>query len=422
MFKISYNLFSDDFVYCFDILDKDQGQNSELFYNISGRDVTNLFIINSKSGEIRAKNAQNLSSIDSVELQAEVQDKGWPVLKSSMSYRFYFHDADYFPVFDHLSVNKFSIFENQTGFQVVKIQAKSPKSQPANRIIYSVACGDNFGFFTIHPTRGILTTTEKLDFDILADPNLDLWISASDSDNPSLTSFLLIQISLKDVNDNEPVFSQPLYEAKILEEQDAGVEVLTVQAKDVDSGANGQITYSIADQSTKRYFSIDPISGTIKTTVRLDREQRDHFRFKVQALDNGNPQKGTISEILILLDDINDNAPKFTRLFSAEIYENAKMGTFLTRVTSVDPDTPKNANTTYVLMWHSNEEKSQLPFKINRTTGEIRVWGVLDRESRDHYSLKVAAMDGTWRVETTLNVAILDVNDNAPIFDQSIYM
>ncbi len=49
------------------------------------------------------------------------------------------------------------------------------------------------------------------------------------------------------------------------------------------------------------------------------------------------------------------------------------------------------------------------------------VAGILDRESKDSYRLKVAAVDGFFRSETELEIYIQDVNDNAPQFDETAY-
>lgn len=52
--------------------------------------------------------------------------------------------------------------------------------------------------------------------------------------SPSDTAYVRIFIS--DVNDNKPVFAQPVYEVDVDEDADVGSTILTVSANDEDEG------------------------------------------------------------------------------------------------------------------------------------------------------------------------------------------
>ncbi|KAI0232123.1 Protocadherin Fat 4 [Lamellibrachia satsuma] len=61
-----------------------------------------------------------------------------------------------------------------------------------------------------------------------------------------------------------------------------------------------------------------------------------------------------------------------------------------------------------------------LPFEINATSGAVRVIGQLDRELVDSYTFNVIASDDGTPVRTSaaaVQISVLDVNDNAPVFD-----
>jgi len=60
-----------------------------------------------------------------------------------------------------------------------------------------------------------------------------------------------------------------------------------------------------------RQFKIDPVSGIIRTTARLNFEAQPRITLMVQAHDNGIPQKNDYAQIIINLLDENDNAPVF---------------------------------------------------------------------------------------------------------------
>ena len=64
-------------------------------------------------------------------------------------------------------------------------------------------------------------------------------------------------------------------------------------------------------------------------------------------------------------------------------------------------------------------------FTIDPDTGEIDVVGVLDREHRANYSIDVRATDrdpvSPRHNSTVVEVEVLDVNDNAPVFKVDSY-
>lgn len=101
--------------------------------------------------------------------------------------------------------------------------------------------------------------------------------------------------------------------------------------------------------------------------------------------------------------DRNDNPPKFSRLFSVNVTENAEIGTFVIKVTSTDLDRGENANATY-----SFTENPGNKFSIDPISGNVTVTEHLDREQQDEYLLKVTAFDGAWRAETALTITIQD--------------
>ena len=53
-------------------------------------------------------------------------------------------------------------------------------------------------------------------------------------------------------------------------------------------------------------------------------------------------------------------------------------------------------------------------FAVNPETGEIKVSGNLDYETRQHYTLTLTASDGAYTNTTTVQITVKDVNDNPP--------
>lgn len=76
-------------------------------------------------------------------------------------------------------------------------------------------------------------------------------VIARDQGSPSRSVSCQVMVTLRDINDNIPIFEEQLYEASIVESARFGAEVIIVRADDLDSGRNGQIRYSIPSTTGK---------------------------------------------------------------------------------------------------------------------------------------------------------------------------
>lgn len=106
------------------------------------------------------------------------------------------------------------------------------------------------------------------------------------------SSLAFVSIEVEDVNDNSPEFIDEPYETEISEvyfisaiqlgfnvnyfaqgfNSSAGAYVYLVQARDVDSGANGMVRYSLAGRGSES-FVVNPESGEIRvSTIEVDFE------------------------------------------------------------------------------------------------------------------------------------------------------
>ncbi|KAM7290979.1 cadherin-related tumor suppressor [Ixodes scapularis] len=403
--------------------DADSGPNGQLVFHLSGPDV-DKFQIQQDTGVIRLAHRLASSSPrddSSYEIQVHATDQGRVPLVSSMTVFVSTADARQFPKFRSSTPGMLTLAEGGGNgvAPLATLSATSPKKGPAGRITYRVASGGNA--FALHPDSGVLTVIRGDALDLEATPRLQLWLEARDADEPALSSAVRIDVQLTDINDNVPEFERDVYNTSVREEQSAGQLVAQLHARDGDSGVNGKLRYELRPLPTSRDFDdlpfeIDAATGELRTTARLDRETVAHYRFLVEARDEGDPSLTGTATVLVSVSDKNDNPPRFTRLFSVNVTENAPLGAFVIQVTSSDRDAAENANATYSFTENPGER-----FAIDPLTGNVTVAGPLDRELRDEYLLKVAAVDGSWKAETPLTVSLQDVNDNAPRFERMAY-
>ncbi|XP_049790252.1 putative neural-cadherin 2 [Schistocerca nitens] len=196
-------------------------------------------------------------------------------------------------------------------------------------IVYSISgpgvapegSGDD-DFFRVDPNTGEIFVLKPLDRDPPA--GRPLWrftAFAQDEGGAGLVGFADVQVTLSDVNDNPPVFTQPLYHGYVVENAPAGTFILNVTAVDNDDpyeGSNAKLRYSIeknaVDERTgSPMFEIDPDTGEIMTVVCcLDRERTPRFTIQVVATDGGG-QEGTTT-VSITVKDVNDTPPEFSKL------------------------------------------------------------------------------------------------------------
>ncbi|KAJ8412621.1 hypothetical protein AAFF_G00129570 [Aldrovandia affinis] len=230
-----------------------------------------------------------------------------------------------------------------------------------------------------------------------------------------------ISMTLLDINDNPPAFSAAQYTASIYEDTAPKALLTCLQANDPDEGVNRTITYSLVD-SADGTFSIDETFGIIVLERPLDRELRSSYVITVQASDQGvGVALSSLVELAITVLDVNDNPPVFERQdYSARVPEDVALGEEVQRVYATSEDIGANAEIYYSI--RSGNEFGN--FKINAVTGIISVSKALDFEVCKGYFLTVEAWDGgtpPLGAVTMVTIELMDVNDNAPMFNQDIY-
>ncbi|XP_058295912.1 protocadherin alpha-2 isoform X8 [Hylobates moloch] len=267
-----------------------------------------------------------------------------------------------------------------------------------------------------------LVLGKSLDREETAEVNLLL--VATDGGKPELTGTVQILIKVLDVNDNEPTFAQSVYKVKLLENTANGTLVVKLNASDADEGSNSEIVYSLGSDvssTIQTKFTIDPISGEIRTKGKLDYEEAKSYEIQVTATDKGTPSMSGHCKISLKLVDINDNTPEVSiTSLSLPISENASLGTVVALITVSDRDSGTNGHVTCSLTPH-------VPFKLVPTFKNyysLVLDSALDRESVSAYELLVTARDGgspsLWAT-ASVSVEVADVNDNAPAFAQPEY-
>lgn len=330
----------------------------------------------------------------------------------------------------------------ENGSFVIRVEATDIDISVNRKITYSLQ--DPSGKFGIHPTTGVVSVNGNAQFDFesnvrqyllraVATDNAGIETSGDydapkssgfgqepiiDPNDQPLSSILSLTVVITDVNDNAPQFTETEYTALIIEHDQLPLLVITVQAMDRDEPRqpNSMVRYRIISGDFGR-FQIDSIRGEIRTVPPIDRETLDVYELQVQAYDLGIPEQNTTETVIITVVDTNDNQPLFQqRRYVGVVNENSPQGTSVVTITAIDPDNIA-AGLNYTILDISGF------FEIGQLTGVVSTSSkLLDREIIQNVTFNVQAEDEDGISATTeVFVAVADVNDQVPTFEEESY-
>ncbi len=200
--------------------------------------------------------------------------------------------------------------------------------------------------FTIDSVSGMVTNRNEFDFESATQINVTVF--ANDRGIPQRTASALIVVNVINEDESGPRFTSCPTAATVPESILVGTVVLTCEATDRDSIAVGNqppVAYSFVFNTN--FFEIDNVTGQIRTTATLDREElASHFlRVRVTDLSGRSAQR----DIRVRLLDINDEAPQFQNapyefFFTSSAMTNVQQ--FLT-VSAIDRDNEQNGTFEY---------------------------------------------------------------------------
>ena len=163
--------------------------------------------------------------------------------------------------------------EARSGSPVTRLTAHDADTGSNAQISYSIVSG-NDGHFTVDPDTGQIWTSGQLDRETMA--TYTLVVRASDGRQSRVAT---LEVSIQDVNDNDPVFTKSTYSFSVPENHDVGTVVDAVTATDPDTGTNGEVVYSIVAEGApgEDIFRMDSLTGEFTLLSELDFEEVDFY-------------------------------------------------------------------------------------------------------------------------------------------------
>ncbi|XP_078250090.1 protocadherin Fat 1 isoform X4 [Pogona vitticeps] len=418
--------------------DKDEGPNAEISYTIEDGDEQGKFFIDPITGVVSSKKYSGAGEYDILTIKAV--DNGRP--QKSATARLH---IEWIPkprpapdpiVFEE-SFFSFTVMESDPVAHMIGVIAVEPLGTPlwfditgdklASEVFYifQMACdlnctaegGNSDSRFDVDKGTGTIVVAKPLDAEQKS--NYNLTVEATDGTRTIGTQ---VYIKVIDTNDHRPEFSTSEYQVIIPEDTVPETEILQVSASDRDE--KNKLIYTVQssmDPISLKKFRLDPATGSLYTSEKLDHEVIHQHVLTVMVRDQDVPVKRNFARIIINVSDTNDHAPWFTSSsYKGRVYESAAVGSMVLQVTALDKDKGENAEIVYSI------ESGNIgnTFNIHPILGSITTAKELDRSSQEEYTLMVRATDkGSPALSEVTSVHIsVTVSDNAlPKFTKSEY-
>ncbi|XP_064874256.1 protocadherin alpha-3-like [Oncorhynchus nerka] len=276
-----------------------------------------------------------------------------------------------------------------------------------------------YDMFELDRLTGDIRVKGEVDFEDTEVYKLD--VQASDKGQPPLTVECRVIIKIIDINDNEPDIEVTSLSNLVSEDSKPGTVISLISVSDKDSGINGKVLCSLlGDVPFELKPSFQDNMYSLVTKKPLDRELVSHYDITITATDCGQPPLSTFKILNVQISDVNDNSPEFSQN-PIELYllENNAPGASILSVTATDKDLNENAAISYHVVRGEGTQNDMTSFlNINSDNGLVSALKTFDFETLKTFQFQVVATDsGTPSLSSnvTINVFILDQNDNAPL-------
>ncbi|KAM6150349.1 cadherin-related family member 2 [Erethizon dorsatum] len=422
--------------------DPDTGEWGHITYSLLSGNGVELFEVDPDSGTVTVRDGTLLDRERQAVYYLTLQATDGGGLSDTTMLQIHLLDMNDNPPVVTGSYNIF-VSEEEGSVSVI-IQAYDDDEPGTNnsRLFFSVLPGPYSQNFSVDPDTGLLRNVGPLDreaIDLALGGRIVLTVRVADYGVPRLSTEVNVTITVEDINDNLPVFTQSSYQF-FVKERDPGVMVGIVEAWDADqTEANNRISFSLSGTGANNFMLRGVVleSGRAKgqlwlpSDVSLDYEVQDFFQLMVSAENPGPQGHEATAGVNVTVVDVNDEPPTLVEasLQGISVAENGSQHGEVAEVLAQDVDTGAQLEIQLmnVICTKAGVDVGSLCqgwFSV-AANGSVYInqSEAIDYEACDQVTLVVRAYDlntdprfQAYSKNGSLPITIEDVNDNAPYF------
>ena len=389
--------------------DADDGINGMITYSLLNT-FNNLFFMDERTGALSLLRSLDFEEQSSYELTAVARD-------AAADSRVRLRDTASIAV-SVVGVNEFiprchnaiytAIINSSSQGVIVDFMCTDDDRGPDGQLEYMFLSGNELGFFTIVSGRLVIPNSFRPPSGV---ERFVLQVLVSDQGQVSRSVTIDAVLPFSFSNLARPVFERASYDISVSELTEVGTVVISVTARDTDSGIQGQITYSIEGSDN---FRTDPNNGNVFLASALDWERAPSLSFNVVATDNDpNFPLSDSSVVNVAVINENDNTPRCDRgVYTAQVLSNASIGNLVVALNCEDLDRTSLVYTT---------ASSNSAFRVDHASGRVTVAQGLRNLRGSTVVLDVRVSDTSEFVSVPVNIAVLFANQDPPTFQRPLY-
>ena len=423
------------------VVDPDAGRNGTVNCTLLGSGSANFFTLEERSllhqpeteYQVLTLTALDREVTATYELSIACTDLGSPPQHTIRRLPVTVSDEnDNPPIFSRPVYTAIITENNEPGARVVQVNATDPDQGENGTIAkYTIVGNVDSRMFNVDE-RGQITVSTSLDREVSDVRRFQ--VEAVDRGSPPRSGSALVVVSVDDVDDCEPAFTQNTYIMTVLENQPAGTSVGSVSARDADTSPYNAVRYAFAvNNQITDCFNIDELNGTLTTRCRLDRELQRKYYLTVSASSPsppavqgqcGNQATGgsKTASVEVYVGDENDHSPTF--LFPASDNDTVAIsnatpeGHPVAQLVARDPDADANGRLTYHL--EADKTDGGSTFVVDSFLGTVLVSRSLTDIDHRVFRLTVIAEDKGRPISlSTKSTLTIIVNSTIPFVPPS---
>lgn len=412
--RIMENSPQSTFVAHVSVFDSDQGSNGEVVCELSNTEDFYLNNIQRNQYKIETSYVLDRETTAKYFLEINCEDLGQNPLRSSANLTVVVLDEnDNSPVFSQPAYSEVLPENNPPDSYIMQLNASDLDEGPNGKVQFEII-GGLTQLVYINRNTGVIRASDQFDFE--KTKKLQFTVKVKDGGSPPRSSTARVTITILDLNDRPPIFSQHEYEFKVQENQLKYTPVGKVVAADEDSDMYNRFVFSLLNAGNSGRFAIDPDTGEIKTLVVLDREERDTHYITAVATDLDRPTLTSTTMVVIKVEDVNDNFPvieypsRENNTFS--ISNRVPRGHEILKVTATDADQGLNAKLSYYISSGNYNDA----FMINVTTGMLSTKATFEGIKYESYELTLKVNDHGFPAKVATMVLQVTIDELTPYY------